>query len=73
MHRARSRLWPDEVQHGIPPLPPLRERQGLNGLCLLRHSLQHQENVLEDSETDQKRGKYAPFWPVYTYIPISIA
>ncbi|WP_286333029.1 hypothetical protein, partial [Duncaniella freteri] len=22
-----------------------------------------------EPETDQKRGKYAPFWPVFTYIP----
>ncbi|WP_289863530.1 hypothetical protein, partial [uncultured Duncaniella sp.] len=29
----------------------------------------HQENVFKNSETDQKRGKYAPFWPVFTYIP----
>ncbi len=36
-------------------------------------ALQHQENVLEDSETDQKRGKYTPFWPAYAYIPIFIA
>lgn len=72
MYRARGRLRADEVQYGIPPLPPLRQRQGHNGLCLLRHCLQHQENVLENSKTDKKRGKYAPFWPVYTYIPIFI-
>jgi hypothetical protein len=64
MYRTGGRLWTDEVQHGIPTLPPLRERQGLYGLCLLRHSLQHQENVFKDSQTDQKRGKYSLFWPV---------
>ena len=73
VHRTRGRLRTDEVQHGIPPLPPLRQRQGHDGLCLLRHSLQYQENVLEDSETDRKRGKYTPFRPVFTYIPFFIA
>ena len=48
-----SRIPTDEVQHGIPPLPTLRQRQGHNGLCLLRHRLQHQEIVLKDSETDK--------------------
>ena len=53
MHRARGRLRTGEVQHGIPLLPPLRQRQGHNGLCLLRHCLQYKEIVLKDSETDK--------------------
>lgn len=40
---------------------------------LLRDCLQYQENVLENSKTDQKRGKYAPFRPVYACITIFIA
>lgn len=40
---------------------------------LLRDCLQYQENVLENSKTDQKRGKYAPFWSVYDYISNFIA
>ena len=48
-----SRIPTDEVQHGIPPLPTLRQRQGHNGLCLLRHRPQHQGIVLKDGETDK--------------------
>ena len=40
---------------------------------VLRHCLQYKENVFVNSETGQKRGKYAPFWPVFAYIPIFIA
>ncbi len=61
MYRNRSRLRTDEVQHGIPPLPALRQRQGHDGLCLLRHCLHPEENVLKDSETGQKWRRYSPF------------
>ena len=60
MYRTGGGLRTDEVQHGIQTLPPLRKRHGHNGLCLLRHCLQHKENVLNNSKTGQKRGKYAP-------------
>ncbi len=73
MHRARSRIRPDEVQYGIPPVQALRKRQGHNGLCLLRHSLQHKETVLKDGKTRPELGKYAQFWHVYTDMPDSAA
>ena len=73
MHRARSRIRPDEVRHGIPPVQALRKRQGLDGLCLLRHSLQHKETVLKYGKTRPELGKYAQFWHVYTDMPDSAA
>ena len=39
MYRAGSRLRTNEIQHGIPAFPSLRQRQGHNGLCLLCHCL----------------------------------
>ena len=68
MRRAGSRIWADEVQHGIPPLPALRQRQGLHGLRLLRHSLQHKENVLEDRKA-HGQVELAYFWPATIYMP----
>ena len=66
-HRKRrciepeSRFRTNKEQHGVPPLPPLRQRQGHNGLCLLSHCLQSQENVLHNGQTGKKRGKCALF------------
>lgn len=50
----------------------LRQRQGRNVPCLLRHCLQHKGNMLGNSETDQKRGKYTQLWSVFAYITIFI-
>lgn len=65
LYHEKGRFRTDEIQYGIPTLPTLRQRQGHNGLCLLRHSLQHKENVLKDSKTDSKWGKRKPKWPVF--------
>lgn len=67
MHRAGSRFWTNEIQHGIPPLPTLRNGQGQNGLCLLRHCLQSKENVLKNGKTDQKWRKYAQIRSIFAY------
>ena len=49
--RAGGRLRADEIQHVIQTVPPLRQRQGHHGLCLLRHCLQHQENGRKNKKT----------------------
>ena len=67
MHRAGSRFWTNEIQHGIPPLPTLRNGQGQNGLCLLRHCLQSKENVLKNDKTDRKWRKYALIRSFFDY------
>ena len=60
-HRAGGRVRADEEQHALQTLPPLRQRQGHHGLCLLRHRLQHQENGRKNRKICLKRRKYAPF------------
>lgn len=60
VHRARSRLRANEVRHGISTFSPLRERQGHDGLCLLCHSLQHQENVQNAHQTGDRGHKTYP-------------
>ena len=54
-HRAGGRVRADEEQHALQALPPLRQRQGHHGLCLLRHRLQHQENGRNNGKIRLKR------------------
>lgn len=56
-HRTRGGLRTDEVQHGVQTLPALWQGQGVDGLCLLRHSLQHQENGRKALKTRLLRPK----------------
>lgn len=46
LHRTRSRVRTNETKYAEQTLPTLRQRQSYNGLCILRHSFQHQKDVL---------------------------
>ena len=54
MHRTGGCLRTDETGLQLQALPPLRQGQGQNGLCLLRYCLQYKENVLKNSPNSHK-------------------
>ena len=68
-HRAGSRVRADEEQHALQTLPPLRQRQGHDGLCLLRYCLQHQEDGRKNGEIRPRWRKRAPFLSFCRYSP----
>ena len=62
MHRAGGCLRTDETGLQLQALPPLRQGQGQNGLCLLRYRLQYKETVLKNSPDSQKWRRCPSFW-----------